>query len=64
VVKRKLYQEQRVPHYWVVDTMARAVDVWTPDATEAHVERESLVWHPEGASAPFEFSLEELFREP
>jgi Uma2 family endonuclease len=29
--KRRLYQEHRIPAYWVVDTEARVVEVWTPD---------------------------------
>jgi Uma2 family endonuclease len=46
-VKRRLYQEQRIPTYWVVDIDQRQVEVWTPDARLPQVERERLVWrHP------------------
>ena len=30
--KRRLYQEQRIPLYWVVDCDAESVEVWTPEA--------------------------------
>jgi Uma2 family endonuclease len=62
VVKRRLYQREGVPLYWIVDADARTVEVWTPDAAEARIERDVLAWHPEGASEPFLLSLEELFR--
>jgi Uma2 family endonuclease len=60
--KRIEYQRQRVPTYWVVDADERLVEVWTPDDTGPHVERESLRWHPLAAAQPFELSLRELFR--
>jgi Uma2 family endonuclease len=45
--KRRLYQEQGIPVYWVVDIDARQVEVWTPEAEFPVVERERLVWrHP------------------
>jgi Uma2 family endonuclease len=47
--KRRAYQEFRVPCYWMVDIEGRAVEVWTPDATVPTIERERLLWHPEGA---------------
>ena len=45
--KRRLYQEQRIPEYWVVDIEGEQVEVWTPGTTWPHVERERLAWrHP------------------
>jgi Uma2 family endonuclease len=45
--KRRLYQEQRIPAYWVVDIDQRQVEVWTPDAFFPVIEREQLTWrHP------------------
>ena len=62
VVKRRLYQREGVPLYWVIDADARTVEVWTSGAEEARVERDVLAWHPTGASEPFLLPLEELFR--
>ena len=51
-IKRQLYQEQRIPEYWIVDTDQRQVEVWTPDARFAVIQRERLVWrHPALANA-------------
>ncbi len=45
--KRRLYQEQRIPLYWIVDIDRRQVEVWTPEAHFPVIEREQLVWrHP------------------
>jgi Uma2 family endonuclease len=62
--KRQLYQRQGVPLYCIVDPDARTVEVWTPDAHFPTIERERLVWHPEGAAEPFACALAELFAEP
>ena len=43
--KRRLYQEQRIPEYWIVDIEQRQVEVWTPDALFPVIERERLTWH-------------------
>jgi Uma2 family endonuclease len=60
--KRRLYQQQGVPLYWFVNPNEHAVDVWTPEDYFPRVEHESLVWHPDGAAAPFTLSLDELLR--
>ena len=45
--KRRLYQEQRIPTYWIVDAELRQVEVWTPEAQLPTVARDRLVWrHP------------------
>lgn len=60
--KRRLYQAQEIPLYWVVDGDARQAEIWTPEASFPVTEHVALSWHPAGASVPFELSLEELFR--
>jgi len=62
--KRRLYQEQGVGTYWVVDVDAKAVEVWTPDAIFPAVERVQLTWHPAGATEPFRLALAGLFDAP
>jgi Uma2 family endonuclease len=60
--KRRVFQEQGVPLYWIVDGDARQVEVWTPDATFPTFERERLTWHPAGAREPLTLELAALFR--
>jgi Uma2 family endonuclease len=59
--KRRLYQEVGVPLYWVVDGDRREVEVWTPADTFPTVQRERVVWTPEGASEPLTLKLTDLF---
>src|SRR5438093_8461055 len=60
--KRRLYQEQRIPVYWVVDGDERLVEVWTPEAELPVVERERVIWQPAGAGRAFTLELQDLFR--
>lgn len=60
--KRRLYQEQGVPLYWVFDCDAHSAEVWTPDASFPALERERVMWQPAGDVAPFMVDLAELFR--
>jgi Uma2 family endonuclease len=60
--KRRLYQEQGVSTYWVVDADARVVEVWTPAMTFPFVAREQVRWDPAGAEGPLVIRLEDLFR--
>lgn len=60
--KRRLYQEQRIPLYWVVNGDDRVVEIWTPDTQFPTFEREELRWHSAGAAEPFVMKLQELFQ--
>jgi len=60
--KRRLYQAERVPLYWIVDADDHSVEIWTPDAHFPHTERESITWRPAGAAEPFTLRLADLFR--
>jgi Uma2 family endonuclease len=60
--KRRLYQEVGIPAYWVIDADARMAEVWTPDQQFPVVEREKLLWCPQGAERSCIVSLDDLFR--
>jgi len=60
--KRRLYQEQGVPAYWVVDADAEVIEVWTPGVAFPAAERETVRWQPAGARAAFGLALATLFR--
>jgi Uma2 family endonuclease len=61
--KRRLFQEWRVPGYWIVDSDQSAVEVWTPELRFPEVSRSRLEWHPQGAGRPLIVELAELFAE-
>jgi Uma2 family endonuclease len=60
--KRRVYQQQGIPAYWLVDPDARLVEVWAPDASFPTVERERIAWRPAGAEHALVVELGELFR--
>ncbi len=60
--KRRRYQEERVPLYWIVDGEQHTVEVWTPNGRFPVFERDRVVWHPAGATEPFTLELGNLFR--
>ena len=62
-IKRRLYQREGVPEYWIVDLDARLIDRWRPGQEHAETLEEQLVWHPEGARERLVIELRELFQE-
>ncbi len=59
--KRRLYQDVRIPAYWIVNGDEHFVEVWTPDSELPEIERERVVWSPGVSSSPLTIDLKELF---
>jgi Uma2 family endonuclease len=59
--KRRLYQEEGVPEYWIVDVDQRQVERWTPRDESPKLLQGRLEWRP-GAEVPaLEIDLGALF---
>lgn len=59
--KRFIYQDQRIPEYWIVDLDGRVFERWRPDDLHPQVLTRELQWHPEGASEPLIIDLPTWF---
>ena len=61
--KRRLYQDESVPDYWIVDTDSRAIERWTPGATMPDVLTSTLEWQPLPLHAPLVIDVVQYFRD-
>ncbi len=62
LVKRRLYQRQRVATYWVVDPDAQLVEVWHPGDDRPEIVTDTLRWRVTPDSRELTIEVEELFR--
>ena len=60
--KRRLYQEQRIPLYWIVDADSATIDVWRPELQFPEIERERVSWQPAEAVTPLTIELNDLLK--
>jgi Uma2 family endonuclease len=61
--KRRIYQSEGVPEYWIVDLDARVVERWQPHDTRPEIIADVLVWQPQPEIAALSIDLVELFAE-
>jgi len=60
-IKRRLYQEQNVGTYWIVDLEARVVEVWRPGDEAPELVTCTLRWQVTAGSPVLEIPLPDLF---
>ena len=61
--KREIYQDERVPEYWIVHPEGRLVERWRPESEQPEVVDGVLTWQPVPALAAFSLDLPEFFAE-
>jgi Uma2 family endonuclease len=59
--KRRLYQEEGVPEYWIVDPDERRVERWKPADQEPELLTERLTWRPVADVPALEIDLVAFF---
>jgi Uma2 family endonuclease len=59
--KRRAFQRNLVPDYWIIDGDAEALEIWHPEDERPALVDGTLVWHPVGAPEPFELDVRALF---
>lgn len=61
VDKRRLYREQQVNEYWIVDLDARTFERTTPGEPRPEILDEEIEWFPAGATERLRINLREYF---
>src|SRR4051812_21874526 len=62
VKKRRVYREEGVPEYWIVDLDARAIERSTPNDERVEIVDAFIDWLPEGAASPLRIEIDAFFR--
>ena len=62
-VKRRRYQRQGIPEYWIVDLDSRLVERWRPGDERPEILSETLAWQVAEDAQPFELDLPAFFAE-
>ena len=62
-LKRELYQQERVPDYWIVDCDERVFIHWTPERQKPEIIRDILRWQPMAAHPPLIIDVMQYFRD-
>src|ERR1043166_906252 len=61
VTKRRTFQRNLIPEYWIADPDSRAVDRWRPTDHRPEVLDEGLTWQPSPEHPPLEIDPPALF---
>ena len=61
ITKRRAFQRNAVPEYWIIDGDAQALEIWHPTEERPALIDDRLVWAPSGAIEAFELELREFF---
>jgi len=61
ITKRRAFQRNGVPDYWIVDGDAEVFEVWHPADERPEIADERLVWLPVGAPVAFELDVRGFF---
>ena len=61
ITKRRAFQRNGIPEYWIVDGDAAAFEIWRPDEERPTLVDDHLVWSPAGASEPLDIDVAAFF---
>jgi Uma2 family endonuclease len=61
VAKRRLYREESVAEYWIIDLDARTIERSTPSESRPELLSDRIEWQPAGAAEPLVIELATYF---
>ncbi|MCC6929844.1 MAG: Uma2 family endonuclease [Gemmatimonadaceae bacterium] len=63
ITKRRIYIEEGVGEYWIVDADARTIERWRPGQDRPEMIDATLRWEPAPSVPPLDLDVEALFAE-
>ena len=61
ITKRRAFQANGTPEYWIADGDALVFEIWKPDDERPAVVDDTIAWMPVGASEPLRFDVAAFF---
>ena len=59
--KLRVYRDERIPEYWILDVHGHVVERWRPDEERPEILATTLVWQPDPKVEPLTIHVPELF---
>jgi len=61
IEKRRIYQSEGVPEYWIVDPDSQLVERWRPEDNRPEVITDAFQWQPLPDLSPLRIGLHDVF---
>jgi len=61
ITKRRAFQRNAIPEYWIVDADAAVFEIWHPEDERPALVDDHVTWSPNGTSTPFELDVGAFF---
>lgn len=61
-IKRRVYQQEHVHEYWIVDPFSRSIERWTPESELPDVVSDALLWQPVASHEALTIDVAAYFR--
>jgi Uma2 family endonuclease len=61
ITKRRAFQANGAPEYWIVDGDALVFEIWKPEDERPAVVDDTIAWMPVGATEPLQFDVAAFF---
>ena len=61
ITKRRAFQRNAIPEYWIIDGDAEAFEIWHPNDERAALIDDRIVWQPSGLTVAFELDVKQFF---
>jgi Uma2 family endonuclease len=59
--KLKIYRDERIPEYWILDVHGHVVERWRPDEERPEILATTLAWQPDPKVEPLTIDVPDLF---